>query len=233
MRMNASVAACTVAVLLLSGPRLHAEDSLEAARQLYASAEYTSALAMLNALATSESPREERRTIALYRTLCLLAVGRGAEADRAIEAMVSMDPLYRPDADDIPPRMRAAISEARKRMLPAILQERYKESKARLRSPGLRTRRQRLQGDAGRACRFGHRDRGVAVTAGRPEDAGRGLLRAELEGAGACRDSGSGCRGAATGTASDDPGRSSTRPTIATWFRRRPSASRFPRSLAA
>lgn len=130
MRMNASVAACTVAVLLLSGPSLQAQDSLEAARQLYASAEYTSALTMLNGLVTSESAREERRSIALYRSLCLLAVGRGAEADRSIESMVSMDPLYRPDADDIPPRMRAAISEARKRMLPAILQERYKESKA-------------------------------------------------------------------------------------------------------
>jgi TonB family protein len=128
--MNASVAACTVAVLLLSGPSLQAQDSLEAARQLYASAEYTSALTMLNALSTSESPREDRRAIALYRTLCLLAVGRGAEADRAIESMVSTDPLYRPNADDIPPRMRAAISEARKRMLPAILQDRYKESKA-------------------------------------------------------------------------------------------------------
>jgi hypothetical protein len=80
MRMNASVATCTVAVLLLSGPRLHAEDSLEAARQLYASAEYTSALSMLNALSNVDSPREERRAIALYRTLCLLAVGRGAEA---------------------------------------------------------------------------------------------------------------------------------------------------------
>jgi hypothetical protein len=130
MRMNASVAACTVTVLLLSGPRLHAQDSLDAARQLYASAEYTSALTMLNALATSDSPREERRTIALYRTLCLLAVGRGQEADRAIESMVSADPLYRPDADDIPPRMRTAIAEARKRMLPAILQDKYKESKA-------------------------------------------------------------------------------------------------------
>jgi TonB family protein len=130
MRMNASVAACTVAVLLLSGPRLHAQDSLEAARQLYTSAEYTSALTMLNTLATSNSPREERRAIALYRTLCLLAVGRGQEADRAIESMVSADPLYRPDADDIPPRMRTAIAEARKRMLPAILQEKYKESKA-------------------------------------------------------------------------------------------------------
>jgi hypothetical protein len=130
MRMNASVAACTVAVLLLSGPKLHAQDSLEAARQLYASAEYTSALTMLNTLSTVESPREERRAIALYRTLCLLAVGRGAEADRAIESMVSADPLYRPDADDIPPRMRTAITEARKRMLPGILQQKYKDSKA-------------------------------------------------------------------------------------------------------
>jgi hypothetical protein len=130
MRMNASVAACTVAVLVLSGPRLHAQDSLEAARQLYASAEYTSALTMLNGLITVDAPREDRRAIALYRTLCLLAVGRGAEADRAIESMVTADPLFRPDADDIPPRMRTAISEARRRMLPAILQEKYRESKA-------------------------------------------------------------------------------------------------------
>ena len=130
MRMNASVAACTVAVLLLSGPRLHAQDSLEAARQLYASAEYTSALSMLNALSAADSPREERRAIALYRTLCLLAVGRGAEAERAIESMVSADPLYRPDADEIPPRMRTAIAEARKKMLPGILQAKYKDSKS-------------------------------------------------------------------------------------------------------
>jgi hypothetical protein len=130
MRMNASVAACTLAVLVLSGPRLHGQDSLEAARQLYASAEYTSALTMLNALSTIDSPREERRAIALYRTLCLLAVGRAAEAERAIEALVVADPLYRPDADDIPPRMRTAIAEARKRILPAILQEKYKQSKA-------------------------------------------------------------------------------------------------------
>jgi TonB family protein len=130
MRMNASVATCTIAVLLLSGPRLHAQDSLEAARQLYASAEYTSALSMLNGLSAIDMPREERRAIALYRTLCLLAVGHRQEADRAIESMVSADPLYRPDADEIPPRMRTAIADARKRMLPAILQERYKDSKA-------------------------------------------------------------------------------------------------------
>ncbi len=233
MRMNASVAACTVAVLLLSGPRLHAEDSLEAARQLYASAEYTSALAMLNALATSDSPREERRTIALYRTLCLLAVGRGAEADRAIEAMVSMDPLYRPDADDIPPRMRAAISEARKRMLPAILQERYKESK------GAFDRQDFARAASGfKEMLDGLADSDIAIAASQSpladlktlavgfyELSSKALVPVAIPAAVVQR--------AATGTASDGPARSSTRPTIATWFRRRPSASRFPRSLAA
>jgi hypothetical protein len=130
MRINASVAACTVAALLLTGPRLHAQDSLEAARQLYASAEYSSALTMLNGLTTGEPAREERRAIALYRTLCLLAVGRASEAERAIESMIAQDPLYRPDAEDIPPRMRTAIADARKRMLPSILQQKYVESKA-------------------------------------------------------------------------------------------------------
>jgi len=130
MRMNASVLTCTFAVLVLSGPRLHAQDSLEAARQLYASAEYTHALSMLNALSNVDSPREERRAIALYRTLCLLAVGRGQEAERAIESMVSADPLFRPDAEEIPPRMLKAIAETRKKMLPSILQEKYKDSKA-------------------------------------------------------------------------------------------------------
>jgi len=130
MRMNWSVAACTVAALVLMGPRLEAQESLEAARQLYASAEYHGALTMLNGLITVDTPREDRRAVALYRTLCLMAVGRAAEADRAIESLIVQDPLYRPDADEIPPRMRAAIADARKRMLPSILQQKYVESKA-------------------------------------------------------------------------------------------------------
>jgi hypothetical protein len=111
-------------------PRVDAQDSLEAARQLYASAEYDSALTMLNGLIVTSTAREDRRTIALYRTLCLLATNRRAEADRAIEALVTQDPLFRPSADDIPPRMRTAIAETRKRMLPGILHQKYAESKA-------------------------------------------------------------------------------------------------------
>jgi TonB family protein len=62
--------------------------------------------------------------------LCLLAVGRRADADRAIETLVTHDPLYRPAADDIPPRMRAAFTDTRKRLLPSILQQKYTSAKA-------------------------------------------------------------------------------------------------------
>ena len=185
-------------------------------------------------LATSDSPREERRAIALYRTLCLLAVGRGAEADRAIESMVSMDPLYRPDADDIPPRMRAAISEARKRMLPAILQERYKESKAAF------DRQDFAHAASGfKEMLDGLADPDIAIAASQSPLADLKTLAVgfyELSSKALVPPpiAASGCRGAAAGTACRRSSRrSSTRPTIATWFRRRPFASRFPRSLAA
>jgi len=130
MRSNLSVAVCTLLVILVMAPRVQAQDSLDAARQLYASAEYDTALTMLNGLMMRSATREDRRSISLYRTLCLLATNRRVEADRAIEVLVTQDPLFRPQLDDIPPRMRTAISETRKRMLPGILQQKYAESKA-------------------------------------------------------------------------------------------------------
>jgi Gram-negative bacterial TonB protein C-terminal len=102
-----------------------AQESLATARQLYASADYKNALTMLNALlALSPSP-QERQSIELYRTFCLVAIGNTDEANKAIEAMVSRDPLYRPNMDDVPPRLRTVFSDARKRLLPALIQERY------------------------------------------------------------------------------------------------------------
>ena len=130
MRTKTPLLIAIVAFVFLLAQPVQAQESLDNARQLYASAEYDSALTMLNGLMTSSTTREERRTVALYRTLCLLATNRRAEADRAIETMVSQDPLFRPNADEIPPRMRTAIAETRKRLLPAILQQRYAESKA-------------------------------------------------------------------------------------------------------
>jgi len=130
MRKNI-LAACVAAALLLTlAPRAEAQHSLSTARELYATAEYQDALTILDALVAGENSREDRRLIELYRTLCLFAVGRRAEADRAIDTMIALDPLYRTAApDDIPPRLRSAMSDARKRLLPGLIQAKYGEAK--------------------------------------------------------------------------------------------------------
>jgi TonB family protein len=111
----------------LCAPPLHAQDPLAAARDLYASAQYDEALGILDRLSEG-APREQRQSIDLYRSLCLLAVGRRDDADRAIESIIARDPLYRPDAD-LPPRTRTAFSDVKKRVLPAVVQQRYDEAK--------------------------------------------------------------------------------------------------------
>jgi hypothetical protein len=107
-----------------------AQDSFANARQLYASADYKGALMMLNTLLSASPSPQERQSIELYRTFCLVAIGNTDEANKAIEAMVSRDPLYRPNMDDVPPRLRTVFSDARKRLLPALIQERYVIAKA-------------------------------------------------------------------------------------------------------
>jgi TonB family protein len=108
-----------------------AQVSLGKAKELYAAANYDEALTMLNALGSSAVDRsEDAAAIAMYRVLCLVAVGRTGEVDAAIERLVSQHPLYRPPSDELSPRMRTAINTARVRLLPAMVQRRYEESKS-------------------------------------------------------------------------------------------------------
>jgi TonB family protein len=130
MQTRAGLRVCAVAAFVLGMAVSLQAQSLVAARELYASAEYHEALTLLDTLSNGDHSREDRRSIELYRTLCLLAVGRRADADRAIETLVTHDPLYRPAADDIPPRMRMAFTDTRKRLLPSILQQKYISAKA-------------------------------------------------------------------------------------------------------
>ena len=104
-------------------------DSLAAARELYASAAYEDALAVLNRLPHPNQPNEETRTVEQYRALCLLALGRTADAERTIEAVLTGDPAFRL-AVDVSPRVRATFSDVRRRMLPTIIQRRYAAAKA-------------------------------------------------------------------------------------------------------
>src|SRR3954451_12896481 len=108
------------------------KDPLGSARDLYASARYDEALAVLNDMRPADpaSSGLDRRSIEQYRSLCLLALGRGSEAESAIAAVVTSDPSYQPTETDASPRVRAASSDVRKRLLPDIVTARYAMAKA-------------------------------------------------------------------------------------------------------
>jgi hypothetical protein len=123
---------CAVILLIsiaFSARAYAAEGTLAAARDLYVSASYDDALAMLGALAGGTRSVEEQQSIDLYRTLCLVALGRTADADRVIEGMLMRQPLYRASNEELSPRVQSAFQNARKRMLPAMIQKEYAQAK--------------------------------------------------------------------------------------------------------
>lgn len=123
----------TSALLVTMAVPVQSQTSLAKAKELYASARYDEALTMLNELAimggTEGSASDDAASAGLYRVLCLVAIGRSAEVEVAIERLVSQHPLYRPPSDELSPRMRTAVASARLRLLPTMVQKRYEESK--------------------------------------------------------------------------------------------------------
>ncbi|MFL6279553.1 MAG: energy transducer TonB [Vicinamibacterales bacterium] len=122
--------ACVIAAVVLYVAPAWAQDPLVAARDLYRAAEYEGALARLNTLRASARAAGDTKFIEQYRALCLLALGRTTEAERAIEAVVTSSPTYRPTDTEESPRIRAAFSEVRQRVLPQIIQQQYTDARA-------------------------------------------------------------------------------------------------------
>jgi TonB family protein len=120
-----------IVMMLAAGGSVIAQDAeLAAARDLYASAAYEDALTVLNRLRSSDHPAAQARAIEQYRAFCLLALGRSADAELAIEAVVVAEPSYHPSNTDVSPRVRSAFTDVRRRMLPGIIQQKYAQSKA-------------------------------------------------------------------------------------------------------
>ena len=123
---------CAVVLLMtlaFSVPAHAADATLAAARDLYVSASYDDALAMLSGLSNGFQSPEERQSIDLYRTLCLFALGRSTDADRVIEGMLMREPLYRASSEELSPRVQSAFQSARKRILPSVIQKEYADAK--------------------------------------------------------------------------------------------------------
>jgi|KBSSwiS6_1023812.scaffolds.fasta_scaffold02179_2 TonB family protein len=104
------------------------QDALSKVRELYLSADYENALAMLDRLGNGGSVSDPEA--ADYRVFCLLALDRGEEARQAIKAILEADPFHRLSEAQASPRMLTAFQEARKALLPDLVHRMYADAKA-------------------------------------------------------------------------------------------------------
>lgn len=96
-----------------TGPSLLAadvEESVVKAKALYASAAFEEALTML---ANVTSPDGYH-----YRALCLLALGRLADAERELSTLFTVAPTFVLRDEDVPPRFVDLFTEAKRKSLP-------------------------------------------------------------------------------------------------------------------
>jgi hypothetical protein len=108
-----------------------ASEELDRAIQLYQEARYEDALGVLDALSKDGgAPEPERRAVMEYSALCLLALGRSADAERLVENLLAKQPQYRPSSKDLSPRLTTLIVSVRNRQLPSLVRERYRAGRA-------------------------------------------------------------------------------------------------------
>jgi len=99
---------------------------LAAARAMYASGNYEDAL---NRLPAASSDAASIAEVDEYRALCLLALGRPAEAQRALEYLVVRQPLFKMSDTDMSPRLVAMFRDTRRRLLPDAAKDVYAKAK--------------------------------------------------------------------------------------------------------
>jgi tetratricopeptide (TPR) repeat protein len=104
------------------------QDALTRAKDLYASAAYDDALAVLDQLKLDSSSPDVVEA-GQYRAFCLLALGRSDEGRKAIAGIVEADPLFQPAETQMSPRLVTVFRDVRKQLLPRIVQQSYAEAK--------------------------------------------------------------------------------------------------------
>jgi TonB family protein len=122
-----------VVLLLLASPATAGpaqQDSLAAARDLYTTADYREALAMLTRLRPAATAPDDVRAIEQYRAFVLIALGRDAEAEFVVEGIAQRDPTWTLPAGEASPRISTLFAQARERALPGVLRQRMAAARA-------------------------------------------------------------------------------------------------------
>jgi tetratricopeptide (TPR) repeat protein len=100
-----------------------ASDSLDAAKGLYAAASYEAALEMLTRL----KPASEH---AAYEVFCLIALDRVPAAEKRIQEILELDPLFAPDREEASPRVLEMFDKVRTFIAPRLARGLYVDGKA-------------------------------------------------------------------------------------------------------
>jgi TonB family protein len=98
---------------------------ITAIKELYASASFEEALTKLQTIEETVGIEQAEQ----YRALCLLGLGRTAEAQKSLERMVVANPLYVVPDSEVSPRLVSMFREVRRRLLPAAARDLYLEAK--------------------------------------------------------------------------------------------------------
>src|SRR2546425_7309950 len=101
--------------VLLAASAVAGQDPLTRAKDLYASAAYDEALAVLDQLKLDPSPANAVEA-GQYRAFCLLALGRSDEGRKAIAGIVESDPLFQPADTQMSPRLVAVFRDVRRQL---------------------------------------------------------------------------------------------------------------------
>jgi TonB family protein len=122
-----------VGLLMVAQAGLRSQDSLAAAKDLYASAAYEEALSTLTRLAGDSSTAPDiARQVDEYRAFSLYALGRTPEAESVAESIIRKEPLTKLDAADASPRLEMMFSDVRKRLLPSLIRDRFRAARSAL-----------------------------------------------------------------------------------------------------
>jgi tetratricopeptide (TPR) repeat protein len=121
-------AAATILVscsAVIGAARTAGQDALARAKDLYMSAAYEDALAVLGEYRAPSGTVEADE----YRAFCLLALGKMDDATKVIEQIVTANPSFQPPDAQASPRIQEAFRSVRRRVLPTIVRQTYKDAK--------------------------------------------------------------------------------------------------------
>ena len=117
-----------VALAASAAPARAQDNTLSAAKELYASAAYEDALTTLGRIDGAAAP-DVARQVDEYRAFCLFALGRRQEAESAAESVIRRQPLATLDSADTSPRLERMFSDVRKRLLPSLIREQFRNAR--------------------------------------------------------------------------------------------------------